>query len=173
MKKKWGEPRSRQDVEVQIPESYPAKDYETLIDALRAPTVWPGCLVQGSADSLRVRVGKSAVRNGCSLEGLAAGFAAVVRRAMPESTRIDVILAVGDENAVNAIARVGSLAATGGRELRSQLYAERGVDLACGNTIAHCGSCKDKDTCTTIRQMTAMRAAKLADAPADERRAYA
>ena len=29
MKKKWGEPRSRRDVEVQIPESYLAKDYET------------------------------------------------------------------------------------------------------------------------------------------------
>ena len=29
MKKKWGEPRSRQDVEVQIPESYLAKDPET------------------------------------------------------------------------------------------------------------------------------------------------
>ena len=29
MKKKWGEPRSRQDVEAQIPESYLAKDPET------------------------------------------------------------------------------------------------------------------------------------------------
>ena len=134
--------------------------YEQLLNALCAPDYVDGCMMQMSSDRVRVRLSKKTVRQGFGPSELGSLVARIARDALPDATSVEVCVVLDDEAAVSALRAVGETARKAGHELRRSLYAGRGVDLdeACG--VTHCGACKDKDTCSSVRQIEHMRELK-------------
>lgn len=139
-----------------------AEDYERLLDALRAPSYVEGCMIQASAGSVSFRVSKRAVKKGVSLNRLASAFTILVHDAVPRARKVEVALS-SDVALVDRICDIAEEARNAGYQLRKRLYAEKGVDLDCASSLGHCGSCKDKDACASVRKIERMRGKRVSD----------
>lgn len=131
--------------------------YDRLTDELRAPDWVEGCMLAVSGDTARLRPSRACLRAGFDEAQLGWILVELARSVLPDACCVRVLLVVDDEQAVAALGETARCAVEAGRALRRERYGRRGVDVDCPSGILHCGACKDKDTCASVRRIERRR----------------
>lgn len=131
--------------------------YDRLADELRAPDWVEGCMLAVSGDTARLRPSKACLKAGFDEAQLGWVLVDLARSALPQATCVQVLLVVDDGKAVDGLVEAAQSATAAGRDLRRERYRRAGVDVDCPSGLLHCGACKDKDTCASVRRIQRRR----------------
>lgn len=113
----------------------------------------PGFMVKTAKDRLMARVTPQAAEKG--LEAVSATFLARIHEAFPQVQAVDLVWVTGDEALVRRLEAAAEAASELITSIKAGVWKERGFDYKSCQLAGHCGSCADKKTCASIRQMEA------------------
>ena len=113
----------------------------------------PGVMVRNDKEHIMMRLAKESAAAG--LAPVAATFLARVHEVYPAVEGVDLLFVVGRPDLVEKFAEMnrGSLQTV--TALKEGVWKERGFDYKSCQLAGHCGSCGDKKTCASVRQMEA------------------
>ncbi|MDL2060174.1 hypothetical protein MUN46_009525 [Mesosutterella sp. AGMB02718] len=113
----------------------------------------PGFMVKTAKDKLMARVLPEAAAKG--LEAVSATFLDRVHAAFPQVQAVDLLWVTGNEALVKELEAKAEAASELLTSIKAGVWKERGFDYKSCQLAGHCGSCADKKTCSSIRQMEA------------------
>ena len=113
----------------------------------------PGVMVRNDKQHIMMRLSAQAAEGG--FEAVAATFLARVHEVYPAVEGVDLLFIVGDEELIRRFAELNKGSTETISALKEGVWKERGFDYKSCQLAGHCGSCGDKKTCSSVRQMEA------------------
>ncbi len=113
----------------------------------------PGVMVRNDKQHIMMRFSAEGAERG--FVGAAATFLARLHEVYPAVQGVELIFVVGDTALVEQLARINADSAQTMTALKEGVWKERGFDYRSCQLAGHCGSCSDKKTCASVRQMEA------------------
>jgi CO dehydrogenase/acetyl-CoA synthase complex beta subunit len=110
----------------------------------------PGVMARAMPDRLWLRVERSQVAAGLTVQTLGQALVAIYRREFPELTAVEVLLITGGEDDVRALDPVAADARVIGGGIKKLVAVEAGV-YDCPDL--DCDSCADQATCDALRDV--------------------
>jgi len=111
---------------------------------------FPGVMARAMPDRLWLRVERSQIAAGLTLQTLGRALAAIYRREFPALTAVEVLLITGSEEDVRALGPVAADARVIGGGIKKLVAVEAGV-YECPDL--DCDSCADQATCDALRDV--------------------
>ncbi len=113
----------------------------------------PGFMVRNTRESIWVRVTPEMAGKG--LAQASATFLARCHEVYPDVEAIDLAWVVADEKLCARLAELSAQSEGTIRAIKEGVWKDRGFDYNSCELAGHCGSCSDKKTCSSVRQIEA------------------
>lgn len=113
----------------------------------------PGVMVRNDKQHIMMRLGRDAAKLGFA--PIAATFLARIHEVYPAVEGVDLLFIVGEDALIEKFAELNRGSEQTVTALKEGVWKERGFDYKSCQLAGHCGSCGDKKTCSSVRQMEA------------------
>lgn len=113
----------------------------------------PGWMVKAAGGRLWVRAGRRDPAP--TFEAAAATLIARTHEAFPQVQGVEVWFITKNDPLVARLFERAQTLQTAARQIKENIWKARGFDYRSCQLAGHCGSCSDKKTCASVRQMQA------------------
>ena len=125
-------------------------DHEKLQQAQHVSGEIEGYMVRSTAENIWGRVSHDAAAKGFDCRVLGSALIALVKRAAPAVSGVEVLFVTTDREDVKRLAGICSRAKQVAGDILKETWKARGYDVDCG---FDCGSCMDESVCDDIREV--------------------
>ncbi len=132
-------------------------DYQNLVQSQYVSDEIEGYMLRSTTEHIWGRVSNDAGRKGFDFQFLGSALISLLKLHFPKAVSVEVLFVTSSKDDLERLDEIATQAAMAAQEIKARIWKARGVDIFACVPGGHCGKCKDKEACDSIRKMTAVR----------------
>lgn len=132
-------------------------DYQALIQSQYIGDQIEGYMVKSTPGHIWTRVSREAAQKGFCFSFLGEALIRLVKGQIPGVSAAEVIFVTSNAADIRLLGEIDAQVSRVARDIKAQLWKDRGINIAECAFGGHCGTCEDKSVCDEVRNIACAR----------------
>lgn len=133
------------------------KDYHSLVESQYIGDKIEGYMIRSMPGRIWSRISNEVAQKGFSLDFLGRAMIALIKAEISKVTAAEVLFVISGKSDVLLLSDMEAAVSDLAAKIKSRIWKKKGIDISECPFGGHCGLCKDRSVCDTVKRSKALQ----------------